>query len=238
MKNLIAIIVLTVLFQSCENEKISKTTTQLIDNSASIVVLVDKSLSVQDFGIPAMKLNDFDELIQYVSQNSGTLAVGGIGANSDKTMVVLTVEKPPIAPEKPRLKDYKSTVFLDKNTKYKNELLPGYEVQKDKWNSATKQKIQQFKSELEILLNQPYNEPYTDIFNGLNRATMIHNSGNTKQQISMIISDGIDDVGKPLRDITHDVALVYGTEQYSKELDNLSKFKRFETLEMAMQILN
>lgn len=238
MKNLIAIIVLTVLFQSCENEKISEVVTPQIDNSASIVVLIDKSLSVQDFGITAMKLNDFDKLIQYVTQNSGVLAVGGIGANSDKVMVTLTVEKPPIAPKKPKSKDYKSTVFLNKHNEYKNKLLPEYEAKKDKWNSDATQKIQQFKSELEKLLNQPYNERKTDIFNGLNRATMIHNSSKTKQHLSIIISDGIDDVGNSLKDITDDVALVYGTEQYSKELDNLPKFKRFETLEMAMQILN
>lgn len=238
MKNLIAIIVLTVLFQSCKKVEPCCIETPQIDNSASIVVLVDKSLSVQDFGIPTMKLNDFDKLIQYITKNYGVLAVGGIGANSDKVMVTLTVEKPPVAPEKPRLKDYKSTVFLNKNNEYKNELLPEYEAKKEKWNSATTQKVQRFKSDLEKLLNQPYNEPYTDIFNGLNRATMIHNSSKTKQHLSIIISDGIDDVGKPLRDITHDVVLVYGTEQFSKALEKLPKFKRFETFEMAMQMLN
>lgn len=237
MKKLIAIIVLTIVFQSCEKQKVSEVTKPQIDNSASIVVLIDKSLSVQDFGIPAMKLNDFDELIQYVSQNSGVLAVGSIGKNSDKVMVTLTIEKPPIAPEKPRLEDYKSTVFLNKDNEYKNKSLPEYEAKKDKWNSVTTQKIQRFKSELEILLNQPYNELYTDIFNGLNRASVIHQSSKSKQNLSILVSDGIDDVGNTLRDITSDVALVYGSEKYDKRLDKLPKFKRYETLEMVMQIL-
>ena len=239
MQKLIAIILVAVLLQSCKEEKINNAViTSPIDNSASIVVLVDKSLSVQDFGIPAMNLNDFNKFIEYIHLNSGTFAASAIGENSDRVMVTLTIEKAPIAPKKPRREDYKSTVFLNKNNKYKTKLLPEYEAKKAKWDSITKQKIQRFKSALEALLNEPYNQRKTDIFNGLNRANVVHNSSNTNQHLTIILSDGIDDVGNPLREITGDVALVFGTEQFSKELKKLPKFKRFETLEMAMQILN
>lgn len=226
-------------YQSCDENLSSSKLTNVVSNNinhqptpASIAMLLDKSKSVEKYGVPSLTLADFDGFIRHIKNNGGVLSVGTIGANSDKAFISVSLDLPPVAPVKPDKANFSNDFeALDSLNHYKRELLPAYEAKYDDWKNTTEIKIKAFQANLEMLLNAPADEPYTDINNALNRANIYHTANPSFKAYTFIISDGIDDRNQELKPVSGLVALVYGSEKYSKEFDKLANFKRLPDLD-------
>ena len=200
--------------------------------------MLDKSKSVEKYGVPNLTLADFDGFIRHVESNGGKLSVGTIGKQSDRPFIALSLSPAPTPPHKPRKSDYGNSYDFTKARRlYKNTTLPNYEKSYGDWETATKQKLSRFKIQLEELLNSEPNEPFTDINNALNRAKVYHESMPNSNQYTFLFSDGQDDVGANLEtSIPGLIALVYGSEGYSKSLETLN-FKRLADIDDALKEL-
>lgn len=248
MKKVLILLLMVVVglgYQSCDENLSSSKPVNAVSNNvnhqptpASIAVLLDKSLSVEKYGVPNLTLTDFDGFISHIQKNGGKLSVGTIGENSDKPFIALSLSPAPIPPHKPRKSDYENSYdFTKARRQYKSTTLPDYEKSYEDWKEATKQKLSGFKIQLEELLNSEPNEPFTDISNALNRAKVYHESIPNANQFTFLVSDGIDDKGNMMQSsIPGLVVLVYGSENYSKSLETLN-FKRLADIDDALKEL-
>lgn len=202
MKNAIYVtIIATLIVCSCKSE-IHRTANQVDLNSKgkslpiSIAFLNDVSGSRSDFNIPEFKVTDIEPAINYVVEHGGAVMFGKISANSDQTTVQFFVDpsKKPEKPYKPRESQY-SDRFSYQNAVniYEDEILPEYEANRNKYNSEIQEKAEDFKKQVQALIDRKIDPHETDIGDGINRSINFHNlAPSDAKLVTVLISDGID----------------------------------------------
>ena len=201
----------------------------------SIVVLFDKSVSISKHGIPEMTIEDFEPLLNLVKHNGGSFAVGAIQAFSDRPMPqLLIVDSKPISPPKPTSEAYPNDFHLYEAQRKYSEQEEAYNKQLTEWEHKMSFQLDSFKSDFQILLNAPIDAKQTDIYGAINRASIYHQAHPKAYHFTLIISDGIDDVGNKLQDTDAHVFLNYGSQEVSDKLRKLPNFKHLPTLQESV----
>lgn len=216
------------------------TTSQVLNSPYSINILVDKSKSIPKYGIPELTKKDFEPFVNLIEEQGGSLVVGVIGEFSDKVMSQLLItEGKPILPVPPNKENFDNVYhYRDARKQYPKDTSK-YKYLLQQWEKQTQTKLDAFYSILENLLTTPINQNKTDIFGAVKRANKYHNARPKATQITMIISDGIDDVENEIEEVTGTVMLVFGSEAENiadKYPDFISRPNLQEAFEYARSI--
>ena len=138
-----------------------------------LVVLIDMSASM-DNRTPPFTAEHFDYLIQMIKGRGGEIAVGGIADSSEEPFCRLRLEIPPVAPKRPQgvnkgaspfeqraaLKDYKrAQAYYERRLAY--------------YTKITKQRSEQFRSEIATFLKRPRNAKTSNLTQALVRGCIV-----------------------------------------------------------------
>jgi hypothetical protein len=133
-----------------------------------VVLLQDKTGSANWTRTPQLVITDFNPLMDLIKTNSGEIALGLIRDSSNRGLLRLRVDLPPVEPPKPvptgrPFDDMRATkTYRTASTVYQNDL--------EAWQKRTESEIAAFKSQAVPLLEQKANAPATDVWGALVRA--------------------------------------------------------------------
>lgn len=168
-----------------------------------VVILQDKSGSVETTRTPRVTMSQLDLLIGALRERGGSIAFGFIDDESNESFTVMRVDAPQAAPTEPGREGNPFKV-ADAVAKYKKELNE-FEKSERRRQSAADRQVEAFKSRVGSLLEDAGRSNATDIYGGLNRADLYlaevgdtYSSGAQPQRFMVLISDGLDNMRRPV----------------------------------------
>jgi len=211
-------------------------------SSVAIGVLLDKTESAPEYGVPAPKPDAFAPLIKVVRQNGGDFRAEEITGRSPDAMVRLHVAPPPACPPAP-LADTTGNAFIDQ------ELVESYETRKgaydeaySRWRATADGDTARFQQDLQRLLAKPAIAKHTDIFDALNRAMCFLGEPQAPGQVLvhrylLLLTDGRDNVHAAPVTVPSDIrVLVVNGSGSLGALQSLRPL-RFESLAAAIDFV-
>ena len=185
----------------------------------SITLINDVSQSTESkYEQPDLK--QVHQLIEdYFLPRGGMFAVGQVSENGEKPFIEIFIEPIPKAPSEPVREEMNSFEYYEAMKAYKDEINT-YEYLKAKREREIETRLAVFYRQLKGLWNQKRNARRSDIMGSLAQAKR-HHAVNTKmQQVTILVSDGIDDVHKETPAISGDFLMVYASKKSHPELLN------------------
>lgn len=168
-----------------------------------VVVLQDKSGSVDSTRTPRVTMSQFDALVSAVRERGGGIAFGFIDDESNESFTVMRVDAPRAVPTDPGREGNPFKV-AEAVAKYKKEL-GEFEKNERQRQSAADQQVEAFKARVGSLLEDAGRSGATDVYGGLNRADLYlaevgdtYSSDAQPQRFMILISDGLDNMRRPV----------------------------------------
>jgi hypothetical protein len=208
----------------------------------AIGVLLDKTESAPEYGVPAPKPDEFSPLIEVVRRYGGDFRAGEITGRSPDTMVRLHVAPPPACPPAP-LADTTGNAFIDQ------EAVESYETRKaaydeaySRWRVTADGDTTRFQQDLQRILAKPAIAKHTDIFDALHRAMWFLGEPQAPGQAPvhrylLLLTDGRDNVHAAPVALPSDIhVLVVNGSGSLGALESLRPL-RFESLAAAVDFI-
>jgi hypothetical protein len=187
--------------------------------------------------VDRLSQDNLTKLIQVIKKRGGELAVGTLSDDSDRSMLRLRIEEPPVTPREPTPKD-NPFVHAQKMRVYKTQLTD-YENAKRKWERESSERVNNFLAKADKLLSQPVLSRHSDVWGAVERADLFLAEEESSWSLPanrylILVTDGEDNVGTKfcgLRSIAKTI-LVNG----AGKLGNLGMLKpiRFESAAAAI----
>lgn len=205
-----------------------------------IVMLQDKSSSTESTRTPQAELSHIDSAIALVSRSGGELAFGLINVNSNQSLVRLRIDMPPVAPPKPS--EEGNPWEADSEMRAYDEKRAKYDLDLGQWKSKTANDIDTFKSQVAPLLALKADARRTDIFGGLQRASLFLSErelGLTTlvHGCVILISDGEDNVKAPYNALPANTSLLIINGSASLGPIEQLEPQRFENIDAALRFI-
>ena len=211
MKHFIICLVIVIECFSCtqasNNKKVDTESTAAAVNHDSttsclplrVAIMIDKTGSTKWNRTPTLTTEDFEFVYDVMKQCGGDLGVGFIADESNRGLLRLTIEQPPIKPistskESNPFKAAKETAEIQK-------LLQDYESKLNAWVAGSELKLQHFRGELQAFLTEPPRAPKTDLWGAVARADLFLAEddsawGKKTRRFGIVVSDCQDNQGK------------------------------------------
>jgi hypothetical protein len=208
----------------------------------AIAVLLDKTASAPEYGVPAPKPDEFSPLIEIVRRHGGDLRAGEITERQPDAMVRLHLAPPPACPPAP-LTDTTGNAFIDQ------EVLEDFDTRKaayheaySRWQSTSDRDTTRFQEELQRLLAKPTTAQHTDIFDALRRATWFLGEPQASGQepshrYLLLLTDGRDNVHAAPVTLPSDVRVLLVNGRGSLGALEFLRPLRFESLTAAVDFI-
>lgn len=171
-----------------------------VEMPLALATMFDQTASANSTRTEQPNLPELMPLIERIKRSGGELAMGLIRDRSNRPLLRLRIEPPPIAPNRPSNggNTYEVARRLDQYDADYREFQYKYDI----WQQTANERIKVFVEALRALLAQPANARRTDLFNALARADLFLSEaslgfGTTTRPLKMIllVSDGKDNVG-------------------------------------------
>lgn len=167
-------------------------------NPLRIVVIYDISGSMQKAYVDTLKVQDLDILVKLIKTNGGELAFGLLKENSNRPLIRLPIEAPPI---RPTFSTQSNNVFekLLQNNENKN-ILSKYIRDSLDWVANVDPQINEFKTKVQTILDQHKTAVKSDVWNAVLRCDIFLSEpddiwGKKASRYAILISDGIHNSG-------------------------------------------
>lgn len=205
-----------------------------------IVMLQDKSSSTNSTRTPQAEQSHIDSAIALMSRSGGELAFGLINMNSNQSLVRLRIERPPLAPLKPSAEG--NPWEADSEMRAFNEKRAKYDLDLSQWKEKSAIEIEKFRSQVTPLLALKADARRTDIFGGLQRASLFLSESELGlptviHGCVILISDGEDNVEAPYNPLpaNTNLLLING----SASIGPIEKLQpqRFENIDAALRFI-
>lgn len=178
---------------------------------AKIAIFEDRTGSMDKTRTPQLKPEDLALLFDLLLQGGGELAFGRICDRSNRSLIRVRIEQPPVAPANPAefsAEEGNPFAAAEKRNEYESKAvahqkaLADYNQRQQLWRNQSEQQLKQFKAAIAPMLSQPANCQATDIWGGVQRADLFLNESDTTwsrppRKVAIFISDGIDNVQTP-----------------------------------------
>lgn len=206
-----------------------------------IVWLQDKTGSANQTRTPQTSIEQLELLIDYIRPCGGEIAWGLVNEQSNASLHRLRIEVPPSgAPVEPDRNGNPFNVQREL-TAYRRDKAR-YDETVRVWREESDRRIAIFKGEAEELLGRPADARATDVFGGIQRASLFLSESDTTWTVPtrkylILVSDGIDNMRRsytPLGENTHFI-LVNGSASVGS-LSSLNPI-RFESIEAAIRFV-
>ncbi len=164
-----------------------------------IAVLIDKTGSMGEARTPDPQPADFGQLEELLQKTGGEISVGIIRDNSNRPLLRLRLDVPPLPPASP---SKEQNVFAEQDSleAYRNRLAL-YKGQLTQLHSEAEEKVGIFSRGLEALIDQKADAPNTDLYGAVQRAELFLNESDITwprptRRYLVVVSDGMDNVRK------------------------------------------
>jgi len=206
-----------------------------------VVVIQDRTGSINLTGTPTLKAEDFDSLIDLLLCYGGELGFGLISDNSNRGLVRLTIDYPPAQPMEPS-KEGNPYKVAKKCEEYRCEM-EEFNRRLAAWQEASGQRIDRFKAQVTTVLKKEELARRTDVWDSVRRADLFLSEDNSawgeKLLIyAVLITDGQDNVKKDRVVAMKSGAklLLVNSFDTTGGLKDLNPLK-FESIESAMRFI-
>ncbi|MGB0524637.1 MAG: hypothetical protein ACPGJS_16810 [Flammeovirgaceae bacterium] len=156
-------------------------------------------------------------LDEYFIPRGGMFAVGEVEENGEKPFLEIFIEPFPQKPIEPIREGVNSFDYYEVMKVYKDQLAT-YHYLKDKREREIQLRLQGFKKQLAFFWQQERNAKLSDIMGSLTQANRHHAINAQMDKLTVLISDGIDDVFKPMPSISGDLMMVYASQKANPQL--------------------
>lgn len=222
IKSMFAIITLILIFVGCNSRNLSDyqsrtSTVKTKGNPVKICVMQDKSGSTKWNRVPQIAPADIDSLLEIVLRRGGEIGFGLINDDSNRPLVRVRVEEPPVEPALPE-PSAERNVFLAaqaaaRRKKEYERKLEQYEEDVQRWHEDTNKAVKRFEAELQPLLELKPQARRTDISGALLRAKLFLGEPNCGWSTppalyAILLSDGADTVGKAIQPLQSPARLI------------------------------
>lgn len=180
--------------------------------------MLDKSGSATWTRVEQPQVQDFQKLLPLLQENGGELAVGVICDDSNRSLVRVRIEPPPVLaagdfnnPQMPVSPEDGGNAFelQERRQQYRQELaaynerleadrqiLENHRQELREWESQSEERIKRFVPQLEPLLERPVDCPGTDIWGAIARTNLFLNENDavwsrSPRRFAVFITDGI-----------------------------------------------
>ncbi len=205
-----------------------------------IALLQDQTESTSWTRTQQLTIDDVSILIELLGQCGGEIGVGLIRDQSNKSLVRLRIEPPPVPPaeaKRPR-NPFKAAQF-DASLKAQNK---EYEEALQKWQGEMEPRIEVFQRAVTPLLEKAPDAGQTDIAGAINRADLFLSEDDAiwngvPSKWAIFSTDGQDNVRAPLLPLRSNARIVVVNGSASSGLLNQYKPSLFESPRAAFDFL-
>ena len=206
-----------------------------------VVVMQDRTGSVDTTRTPRIAAAEIDELIEIVKRRTGEIAFGFIDNDSNESLVRLRITAPPVAPVEPDNEGnpYKVAERVAAYRKAK----AAYDKEQTNWQNDVDRRVETFKSTIQPMIEDKKRYGATDIIGGLTRADLFLSesrpgSGMGQQtNVIVLITDGLDNVRRTPEEIKSGATIVLVNSSHSKGVLSKYQTETFESIEAAFRFV-
>lgn len=133
-------------------------------------LMLDKSGSANSTRTAQPSVEDIQPIIDKTREVGGEFAVGLISDDSNRPLIRLRIDPPPVEPVKPNDVGDADQIATEYDKYNKDQKV--YEKQAKAWEQETEKRINKFVSEIEPILRLKANARRSDVLNALNRVDL------------------------------------------------------------------
>lgn len=206
-----------------------------------VVWLQDKSDSTNQTRTPQTSMVQIDMLIDFIRPCGGELAWGLINEQSNSSLHRLRIDVPPSgAPIEPDRNGNPFNVQRELAAYRRDKAR--YDETVRTWREESERRIADFKEQISELLGNPANARATDIFGGIQRASLFLSESDATwsvptRKILIVVSDGIDNMRRSYTRLGENTKFILVNG--SASVGSLSTLNptRFESIESAIRFV-
>jgi hypothetical protein len=208
--------------------------------AVKVAVVLDQTGSRTWTRTPEVKLKDLSILIELLCGRGGEIGFGLVRADSNRSLVRLRIDQPPIEPQPPSDRG-NAFVLLEQRARHEGQLVT-YERLRAGWDQISQSRIDTFLSSIEPLLDSEVLASASDVWGAVRRMDLFLAEddaawGGTASRWALLVTDGKDNVGQPVASLSSGARLVVVNGSGSTgELARLNPVP-FESLDAAVRYL-
>lgn len=227
--------------QSSESVSITASATPIVVATQPIPLKVaifsDQSASANWTKTPPLTADHFQPIIAALAERAGELTFGLIRDDSNKGLVRLRIELPPVPPVKP---ERKGNPFQNAKEMQNYEAVRSqYAETRARWEQEKDDRIAIFLAAGGLLLKQPANAPRSDVWNALARANLFLSEPDAAfsaaRRVVVLVSDGADTAKARRVNLKEDITLILVNGSASVGSLGALKPQLFESVEPALR---
>lgn len=165
-----------------------------------VAIFLDKTGSVKESGVEQVQADDLKPLIEHLRRHGGEIGIGFIRDRSDRPLLRLRIDTPPVAPTEPS--DIKNPFERANRMATYQEERKRYEEELEDWDSQTSSEIDRYLSVVAKKLGQKADAQRTDFWGAVRRANLFLRESDASwahptKRFAIFITDGEDNVKTP-----------------------------------------